>query len=65
MQQRLKSARGAARTRIVAAERFDELLVAVDDTAAALDAGLRRQAAAALTRDLESRRVRGSGVRSS
>jgi hypothetical protein len=60
-QQRLKRPRGAARARIVAPEPLDEFLVTVHDTVTALDAGLRREALAALARDLEStRRLRRS-----
>jgi hypothetical protein len=55
-QQRLKRPRGAARTGIVAAELLDELLAVTDDSMAALDAGLGREALAPLARDLESSR---------
>ena len=53
-QQRLKAAAGAARARVVAAELLLQVLVAVDDTQAPLDLGLRREALASLARDLET-----------
>lgn len=40
MQHALKPARGAARAQVVAAELFGELDIAMDETPAALDAGL-------------------------
>jgi hypothetical protein len=51
----LKSARRPARARIVAAEFFEQRLVAVDDAVAALDPGFGRETLAALTRDFESK----------
>jgi hypothetical protein len=49
MQQFLKPAAGRARARIVAAQFFDEILVAVYYAISALDAGLRRESLATLT----------------
>jgi hypothetical protein len=61
MQHRLKPASGAARTRVVATELLDELLVAVDDALAASDVGFAGIAFAALTRALERTTVRSDG----
>lgn len=58
MQQFLKSARGAARAQIVAAQLFQQLLAAVDDARSAdgaLDARFGGESLLSLTRDLESR----------
>jgi len=57
----LKSARRLARARIVAAEFFEQRLVAVDDAIAALDPGFGRETLAALTRDFESRLLESKG----
>ena len=59
MQQRLKPATGTAGAWIIAAELLNELLVTAYDAIAALDASLGREALTALTRDLESTRLRG------
>jgi hypothetical protein len=59
MQQRLKSASGIARTRIVAAELLDQLLGAAHHPVAALDARFGRETLSTLTGDLESNRLRG------
>jgi hypothetical protein len=61
MQQFLKSLVGAAGAGVVAAEFFEELLVAVDDADAAFHVRFGREASAALTGALESRSARGSG----
>ena len=53
-QQRLKAAAGAARAGVVATELLLQVLVAVDDTQASLDLGLRWEALATLARDLET-----------
>ena len=55
MQQALKPASGAARAQVVAAELLGELDVAVDETPAALDAGLGGIGLPPLRRDVESR----------
>ena len=55
MQQALKPASGAARAKVVAAELFDELDVAMDDALPTLDLGFRRKGLPPLTRDAESR----------
>ena len=54
MQQVLKSASGAARTQVVAAELFDQLDIAMDDAASTLDLGFRGIRLPPLTRDAES-----------
>lgn len=54
MQQRLKSAPGAAGTQIVAAQLLDEFLVSADDAIPSFDARFGREALAALASDLES-----------
>jgi len=58
MQQRLKQPPRTARAEIVAAEFFEQFLVAVDGPVTALDARLGRIALAALRGDLESSRDR-------
>jgi hypothetical protein len=55
MQQCLKPAAGAARTRIVAAQFLDEDLAVADDAQAALDAGFGVSAATALGGGLQQR----------
>ena len=55
MQQALKPASGAARAQIVAAELFDQLDIALDDTPSTLDVGFRGERLPPLTRDAESR----------
>jgi hypothetical protein len=55
MQQFLKALVGSARARIFPAELFDELLIAVHDTRAALHMCFRWESAPALTGALESR----------
>jgi hypothetical protein len=57
MQQCLKQSPGPARAGVVAAEFLDQLLLPAHDAVATLDAGLRREALAALARDFESKRV--------
>jgi hypothetical protein len=59
MQQRLKSPPGTARAGVVATELLEKFLVAAHDAVATLDASLGREALSALTRDLESTRLRG------
>jgi hypothetical protein len=54
MQQALKPASGVARTQVIAAELFDQLNIAMDDTPPALDMGFRREGLPPLTRDAES-----------
>jgi hypothetical protein len=54
MQQALKPASGAARTQVVAAELFDQLDIAMDDTPSALDMSFRGEGLPPLTRDAES-----------
>jgi hypothetical protein len=58
MQHLLKGFSAAAGARVVAAELFFELLIAVHDLDAALDAGFRREAFAPFTGRLESRSCR-------
>jgi len=55
MQQVLKPAAGAARAQVVAAELFDQLDIAMDDTPSTLDMGFRGERLPPLTRDAESR----------
>jgi hypothetical protein len=55
MQHFLKAPVGPARARIVSAELFDQLLVAVNDPDAAFNVRFGREAATALTGALESR----------
>jgi hypothetical protein len=59
MQQRLKSAPGAAWARVVAAELLDELFVTAYYSLPALDARFGWEAFATLASDLESTRPRG------
>jgi len=54
MQHALKPASGAARAKVVAAELFDELDVAMDETPSTPDLGFRRERLPPLTRDAES-----------
>jgi hypothetical protein len=54
-QQRLKAAAGVTWAQVVAAEFFDEFLLAVNHSCAALHFGFGRIALAALTAALESR----------
>jgi hypothetical protein len=62
MQHFLKPASGAADARIVAAELFEQLFVAVHDPVAALDARLGRIAGAPFARARKSWAVRRSRV---
>jgi hypothetical protein len=55
MQQRLKSLSRAARAKIIAAELFAQLDVAMNEAPAALDVGLGWERLPPLTRDVESR----------
>lgn len=60
-QQRLKRLRRAARAEVIAAELLGQILHAAHHAVTALDCGFRREALAALARDLESsRRLRRS-----
>ena len=61
-QQFLKAFVRPARARIIAAELFDQLLVAVHDAQAALDVRLGREAAPAFTHPLESRAGRDTDL---
>jgi hypothetical protein len=54
MQQTLKPASGAAWAQVVAAELFDELDIAVDETPPAFDLGFRGIRLPPLTRNAES-----------
>ena len=54
MQQALKPASGAAWTQVVAAELFDQLDIAMNDTPSTLDMGFRGEGLPPLTRDAES-----------
>ena len=54
MQQALKPASGAAWAQVVAAELFDQLDIAMDDTPPTLNTGFRREGLPPLTRDAES-----------
>ena len=54
MQQALKSASGATWAQVVAAEFFDQLDIAMDDTPPTLDLGFRGEGLPPLTRDAES-----------
>jgi hypothetical protein len=55
MQQALKAASGAAWTKVVAAELFGQLDIAMNDTPSTLDIGFRGEGLPPLTRDAESR----------
>ena len=55
MQQVLKSASGAAWTQVIAAELFDQLDIATNETSPTLDMGFRGEGLPPLTRDAESR----------
>jgi hypothetical protein len=59
MQQRLKSAAGSARARIVATEFLDEFFGAADNAIATFDICLRRIALSTFATDLESNLLRG------
>ena len=65
MQQFLKPPRRAARAGILAAQLLAQLLVAVDDAIATLDACFRRETAATLTGDLDAESSRGGCLRAS
>src|SRR5215470_6858485 len=59
MQQRLKSAPGATRTRIIATELLEQFFATAHYSFASLDPALGREALPTLASDLESSRLRG------
>jgi hypothetical protein len=59
MQQRLKSAAGSARTRIIPTELLDEFLVPAHHAITALHMSFGREAPSTLAADLESNWLRG------
>jgi hypothetical protein len=59
MQQRLKSAAGSARARIIATQFLDQLFGTAHDAITALDVSLRWEAFPTFATDLESNWLRG------
>jgi hypothetical protein len=59
MQQRLKSAAGSARARIIATEFLNEFFTTAHNAITALDMSLGREAFPTFTTDLESNWLRG------